>query len=283
MPAFSQQIGELFYINLGQYAVTTPGGGTASKNHNFKPTDPATTRQDKAVTYLEKVGAGWNVKAPSMVGDGFTLKGDGLGVLTADFGLIGSGSLDFASTATWYPTATPTVTRRTGQHKLFNTQMSLVTNDGTTTTTYACRYRSFEAAFRKTMLDDASISPGCANFRTSGDPTSGALRSSHEFDKQSLDFSFEVDMAAGSPEAAAVQDQRPFDIQLNATGGIIETTIRHAMNIHIPVAKYQMSKPVISGGIMRFAISGKGLFDFTTGKLFSIDLVNDIATYASAF
>lgn len=283
MPLFAQQIGELFYINLGQYAVTTPGGGTTSKNHNFKPTDPNTTRQDKAVSYVEKAGAGWNILAPSMVGDGFTLKGDGVGVMMADFGLVGSGKVDFGSTATWFPTSTPTVTRRTGQHKLFNTQVALITDDGVDTTAYECRYRSFEIAYKKTMLDEASMSPGCANFLTDGDQTTGLIRSSHEFDKQTLDFTFEVDMAVGSPEAAYVQSQAPLSIALTATGGIIEGSIHHAMNIAIPVGKYTTTKPVVSGGIMRFSISGKALFDFATSKLFSIDLVNDIATYASAF
>lgn len=283
MPGFSQELGKLFYLNMGQYAITTPSGGTTSKQHAFKPTDPTVTRQDKAVTYAEKAGTGWNVLARSMVGDGFVLKGDGMGILTADFGLMGSGFLNFSSPVTWYPTATPTVARLTGLHKLFNSQVALAITDAGGTTNYGCRYRSFEFAYKKSMLDDASMSPGCANFLSASDPVTGAIRSSHEFDKQTLDFTLEVDMAAGSPEAINVQQQKPMDILLTATGGIIEAAIRHKLSMIVPVAKYSASKPVVSGGIMRFTISGKALFDFTTGKLFEIDLINDVATYASAF
>lgn len=282
VPGFSQELGKIFYLN-GSYAVATHAAGTLSKDHTFKPTDPAVTRQDKAVTYLEKVGTGWNVKMPSAVLDGWSLKGDALGVLMCDINLMGSGKLDFASTASFYPTATPTVSRLTGLHKLFNSQVALVVTDAGTPTTYGCRYRKFQVDYKKTMLDAAGMSPGCANFLTAGDPTSGAFRGSHEFDKQSLDFTLQVDMAAGSPEAVAVQQQKPLSVVITVTGGIIEGSIPHKLTLTIPVAKYKTSKPVVGDGIMQFTIAGKGLFDFTTNELFDIVLTNDVATYASAF
>lgn len=284
IPGYVQELGKLFYINMGQYAVVTPAGGSVSKQHTFKPTDPATTRQDKAVTYLEKAGTGWNVLAKSMVSDGFVINGDAMGILTADFNLIGSGFVNFASSATFYPTATPTVTRLTSLHKLFNSQVALVVTDTGGTTTYGCRYRKFQVAYKKTMLEDAAYQPGCATFLTAGDPLTGALRSSYEFDKQMLDFTLEVDMASGSPEAVAVQTQKAEAIVITVTGGLIEAGgSRHSMIITIPIGKYQTSKPVVSGGMMRFTISGKAFFDFTTGKLFDIVVFNDVATYASAF
>jgi|GEM_PF-5296865 len=283
MPGFIQQFGELFYLNMGQYSVAAHSGGTLSKDHKFKPTDPNVTRQDPAVSYLEKAGAGWKVMSESMVGDGFTLKGDAMQVLTADFGLVGSGKIDFASAATWFPTATPTVARRTGLHKLFNSQVALVCTDGGGAAAYGCRYRSFEISYKKTLLDAAGYQPGCARFLSSGDPTSGAIRSSHEFDKQTLDFTFVVDMAAGSPEAVSVQQQKPTEIVLTATGGIIEDTIPYTMVVTIPIATYTAAKPTVADGIMRMTISGKGLFDFTTGEMFDIALTDNIATYANAF
>lgn len=282
MPGFSQQMGELFYIN-GSYAVSTPPGGSSSKKHVFKPTDPTVTRQDKAVTYCETTGAGWNVLMPSCVADGWVIKGNGKGVITLDYNLIGSGKLNLAPGTTWYPTSTPNVARRTGQHKLFNSQVALVVTDGGSPTTYGCRYRSFEFAYKKTMLDDAGMSPGCGNFLVAGDPTSGMIRSAHEFDKQMLDFTLVVDMASGSPEAIAVQQQKPLLVVLTVAGGIIETTIRHQLKVTIPVAKYKTAKAGVGDGIMQFTLSGKALFDFATNKLFEVELINDIATYASAF
>ncbi len=280
---FSQELGKVFYLN-GQYAVALHSGGTLSKDHTFKPTDPSVTRQDKAVTYVEQAaGGGWNVLAPSMVSDGWSLKGDALGPLMCDVNLIGSGAINTAPGTTWYPTATPSVSRVTALHKLFNSQVSLVCTDTVGTTTYACRYRKFQFDFKKTMLDAAGMSPGCGIFRVSGDPTSGLLRGSHEFDKQSLDFSLTVDMASGSPELAAVQNQLAEAIVLTVTGGIIEGAIPHKLVLTVPLAKYKTADAVVGDGIMQVSITGKALFDFTTGKLFDIVLTNDVATYASAF
>ncbi|MBS1793352.1 MAG: hypothetical protein JSS81_05830 [Acidobacteria bacterium] len=283
IPGHSQELGKVFYLNHGQYSVSTPSGGTTSKEHNFKPTDPTVTRQDKAVTYAEYFGAGWNVVMPRAVSDGYTLKGSELGVLTCDFSLLGAGLIIPNSSVTWYPTATPTVSRLTGLHKLFNTQVNLVVTDNATPTTYGCRYRSFEIAFKKTMLSDAGYKPGCADFAISNDPTSGVIRSAHEFDKQMVDFTFVVDMATGSPEFIAVQQQKPLDVLLTATGGIIEGAINHKLSYILPLIKYKTSKPTVTNGIATFTISGKAFYDFTTNKMLEIKLVNDVATYASAF
>jgi hypothetical protein len=97
MPAFIDQLGRVFILNLGNYAVATPGGGTTSKQHTFKPQDPFTSRQNKAVTYAETTGPGWNVLMPRAVSDGFSLKGDGLGIMTCDFGLQGAGLINPAA------------------------------------------------------------------------------------------------------------------------------------------------------------------------------------------
>jgi hypothetical protein len=43
------------------------------------------------VTYAETTGPGWNVLMPRAVSDGFSLKGDGVGIMTCDFGLQGAG------------------------------------------------------------------------------------------------------------------------------------------------------------------------------------------------
>lgn len=288
MPCLAQQIGELFALNLGQYSVATPGGGTLSRNHTFKPTDPATTRQDPAVSYLENVGGTGgehNILARGMVGTGFTLKGSGKGVMSCDFELQGSGSVLTDSAATWYPTATPTAVRRdlTLQHKLRNTQIGLVVTDPANgNTTYGCRYRSYEFSFKKTMLDEAAVSPGCATFAVSGDPTSGAIRTSHEFDKQMMDYTFEVDIF-DQKELVRLTKQSPLAIVLTATGGIIEGAIPFKLVWTIPIGKHTVAKPVVSGGQMRTTVSGNALFDFATNKLFDIVLTNDTATYATGW
>lgn len=283
MPAFVEELGRPLILNLGDYAVATPGGGTTSKEHTFKPLDPSVTRQGKAVTYAETTGPGYNVLMPRAVADGFTLRGDGKGILTMDFGLQGAGKIDPASSVTWSG-GTPTVTTPTDRTKFFNTQMGLVaTPSGEGAVTYGCRYRSFEINYRQTLLSEAGYKPGCADFLTPGDPTSGMIRSAHEFDKQMLDFSFDVDMATGSPELVLVQNQKNINIVLTATGGIIEAAIAKKLTITIPVAHYTTTKPTTGDGIYRFTINGSAFFDYATSKLFEVKLVNSVATYASGW
>lgn len=283
IPGFAQELGKVYYLNMGD-TVSTPSGGTNSRKHTFVPTDPTVTRQDKAVSYVENIGAGWHKLMPSAVSDGFVLKGSDAGVLTLDFNLLGSGKVVNDPAITYPPTATPTVTNLTGLYKFFNTQMNITPNDGGSyNTAYGCRYRSFEIAFRKTMLDDAGFKPGCGNYLVSGNPDSGMIRSAHEFDKQMLEFNFNVDMAANSPEFACVQDQRPISLVLTATGGIIEGVIPYEHKVTINIAKYRTTKPALVNGIWQFAISGKALFDAAANKLFQIELTNNVTSYATAF
>jgi hypothetical protein len=283
IPAHPQEMGKVFIINCGGYQINTPEGAVTAKEHVFKPTDPSVTRQDRAVTYAEKVPPGYNVLSPRCVGDGFTLKGTGLGVLMLDFGLQGAGALNVNSPVTWSG-ANPTVKKPTGLHKFFNTQIGLIVDSGKgTETQYGCRYRDFEFAFRKTLKLEAGYKPGCQEFIVPEDPTSGVIRSACEFDKQMLDFRFGVDMGVGSPELLAVQQQRPLDILLTATGGIIEGAIRHKLTWAIPVAYYKTSKPTFKNNVASFDISGSAFFDYVTNKLFELRLVTNVASFATGW
>lgn len=283
IPGFAQELGKVYYLNMAD-TVSTPSGGTLSRKHTFVPTDPTVTRQDKAVSYVENVGAGWHKLMPSAVSDGFTLRGDGRGVLMLDFSLVGAGKIVNDPAITYPPTSTPTVTNLSGLYKFYNTQVGITPNDGGSyNTAYSCRYRSFQIAFRKTLLEEAGFKPGCANFLTAGNPDSGMIRSALEFDKQSLEFNFNVDMAANSPEFQCVQDQRPIALVITASGGIIEGAIPFEHKVTLNIAKYRTTKPQLVNGIWQFAISGKALFDKVANKLFQIELTNDVVSYASAF
>lgn len=284
MAGYVTELGRPLFLNLGDYSVVTPGGGTTSKEHTFKPQNPQVSRQGRAVTYAETLGPGWNVLMPRAVADGFSLKGDASQVLSLDFGLQGAGKIDPASTVTWSPTATPTVVDVTTRQKFFNTQVALVTTpSGVSAINYGCRYRAFEFNYRQTLLLDAGFKPGCAEYNTPGDSTSGQIRSACEFDKQLLDFTLSVDMAAGTPELTYVQQQKPIDILLTAQNALIEGSIYEKLTVKVPVAYYRMTKPTIRNGIYSFDITGSGFFDYVTGKMLEVQLINTIASYATGW
>ncbi|MBX3267102.1 MAG: hypothetical protein KF831_10380 [Acidobacteria bacterium] len=283
MAGYVDELGRILVLNLGDYGVVTPGGGTTSKEHTFKPQNPSVSRQGRAVTYAETTGPGWNVLMPRAVGNGFVLRGDEKSPLSIDFGLQGAGAINPASGVTWSG-GTPTVVDPTDRTKFFNTQVALrATPQGESEVVYGCRYRSFEINYQQTLLLEAGFKPGCSDFLTPGDPESGIIRSACEFDKQMLDFSFEVDMASGSPELVLVQNQKPIVIVVEATGPIIEAAIAKKLTITIPVAHYRTTKPTIKNGIYTFTISGKAFFDYATSKLVEVKLVNTITSYITGW
>jgi len=283
MPAYIDQMGYVLALNLGNYAVGTPSGGSTSKEHTFKPQNPSVSRQGKAVTYAETTGPGWNVLVPRCVANGFSIKGDDLGHLTMDFGLQSAGKVDPASGATWTG-GSPTVATPTDRAKFFNTQVALkVTPSGESQVVYACRYRSFELNYQQSLLLDAGFKPGCGEFLTPGDSTSGIIRSACEFDKQTADFTMQVDMASGSPELVHLQAQKPIAVQIEATGGLAELGVNKKLTIDIPVAYYKTTKPSQKNGIYTFTITGKAFYDYVTSKMLQIKLINNIATYASGW
>lgn len=283
IPGFAQELGKAFYLSMSD-TITTPPGGTNSRKHTFVPTDPSVTRQDPAVSYVEKLGSGSHRLAPSMVADGFTLSGNGAGVLLCDLNLKGSGKVVENPAITYPPTATPTVQTLTGLAKLFNSRMTLTPNDGGTyNTAYGCAYRSFQIAFKKTLLEQAGYKPGCQNFFVANDPTSGIIRSALEFDKQMLDFNFDIDLPANTPEYDCVKDQRPINLTFDILGGLIEATIRHQLTVKITAAKYDVVKAKLADGIWQLGIQGKAFFDTGLNKLFTIELTTDVLNYATAW
>lgn len=283
IPGYIDQIGYILALNLGNYAVATPSGGTTSKEHTFKPQDPSVSRQGKAVTYVETAGPGWNILVPRCVANGFSLKGDGLGHLMLDFGLQSAGKINAASTATWTG-GTPSVATPTDRAKFFNTQVALkVTPSGESQVVYGCRYRSFEINYQQSLLLDAGFKPGCADYNTSGDPTSGVIRSACEFDKQVCTFTLEVDMASGSPELGHLQAQKPIVIQIEATGPNAESGVAKKITVDLPVSYYQTTKPTVKNNIYTFTITGKAFYDYATSKMLQVKLINNVATYATGW
>jgi hypothetical protein len=149
--------------------------------------------------------------------------------------------------------------------------------------TYGCRYRAFSLDYKQSLLLDAGYKPGCADFLTAGDFTSGIIRSACEIDKQTASFTLEVDMATGSPELALVQKQLPISLVLTAQGSLIELAIKKKLTVTIPVSYYKSSKPSEKNGIYTFTISGDAFFDYATSKMLQVDLINTIASYAAGW
>lgn len=276
MPGYIEEIVRPIKLAMGGYAVATPSGGVLSKEHTMTPQDFNVSRQLQAVSYFEKLGI-HDILFPSVLVDGFNLKGNDLGVLMLDFGLQGSGKIINPSGVT----VATHVQTPTNLRKLFNTQIGLEVTDGVTPVTYGCKYRSFDLSYKNSFLGEAGYKPGCNQYQIANDPTSGLVRSELMFDKQESEFNFEVDMEANSGELDAVIKQKPLNIILTATEGIIEGVIARKLTATMPKVYYRARKLGEGNGVMRFQINAKVFTDVATGKSLEIKAVNEIATYAS--
>jgi hypothetical protein len=284
MVGWLEEIGRVAKLVMGGYAVTTPGGGTVSRSHKMTPQDPAVSRQLQAVTYWEKLGISDNLFR-GVLGQSFGLSGDAMGALQLDFALQPSGKVTYPSgvnPATHVVSPADVSVAPSGLHKLYNTQIALVVDDGVTPVTYGCKYRKFALNYENTFFMEAGYKPGCGNFQTNGDKTSGAVMSELLFDQQNISFSFEVDMAEDSGELDAVMKQKPMEIVTTISDGtIIEAAIARSLEINIPKTYYTARKLGEGGGIWRMMIEANVFYDSVSNKTLEMTAVNDIATYAT--
>jgi hypothetical protein len=220
-----------------------------------------------------------------VVGQSYRLSGDAAGHLVMDFTLQPSGKVTYPSLvvpATHVQLPSAVEIAPSGLHKLFNTQIALVVTDGVTPVTYGCKYRKFDLSYENTFFVEAGYKPGCGEFQVANDKTSGMVASEMLFDKQNINFSFEVDMEVDSGELDAVIKQKPMAITQTITDGtIIEGAIARSLINNMPKTYYKARKLGEGNGIWRMAIDAEVFYDSVTGKTLEMKAVNDVATYAT--
>jgi hypothetical protein len=284
MVGWIEEIARIKKLVMGGYAVATPSGGTSSKEHTITPQDPAVSRQLQAVSYWEKIGSNDNLFR-GVLGQSFNLSGDQLGALNIDFTLQPSGKVVYPSLvnpASHVQLPSAVGIAPTGLHKVFNTQIALVITNGTTPKTYGCDYRKFNLSYENTWFMEAGYKPGCNNFQTDNDKTSGAVLSELLFDQQNIRFSFEADMGVGTEELDALIKQKPMGItQEISDGSIIEGSIARKITNSMPRVYYTARKLGEGNGVWRMAVDAEVAEDLTSGKSLETKIINDVATYAT--
>lgn len=277
MPGFIEELPKAFKLVLGGYAVTTPDGGTTAKSHKITPLSPAVSRQLQAVSYIEKVGA-HDIMAPSMLGESLSLQGNDQGLLMCDLSLRGSGEVK-DSGVTWGSH----VDVLTGFHKVFNTQMKLELDNGSDAPyEIGCNYRAFNLSVQNEFLDAAGYKPGCNRYQTSGDNASGAIRSELLLNRQNITFNFTMDIGSTNEGFDELVKQTPMKIVLSAEGAEIASEgIDRALIVTMERVFYTARQIGESNGVVTFEISGTVMTDVSTGKSIEIEVVNDVATYAT--
>lgn len=277
----SQEIGRALLAALGAVETDQPAAGPSPTVYRsvFTPQDAATSRQLPAYGMVEQVADAHDVGYPSMVTERLVIKGDGTGRLTMDRTERGSGKRLDPSTVDWDDDVDPL---DNAVDYFYNSQVTLVVNDGGGDIEYACRYDSFTLTIDNRLLADDGYRPGCATFQDDNDRASGMIRSECLFGSRMYDLDMTVRLAAGSAEYTALQQQKDLAIVLTAEGGIIEDAYTHKLTFTIPIARYQTVTLGNANGIMTLQLKAKVFFDVENDQILEAELINDVAAYTAA-
>lgn len=281
----SEEVGRDLLLAFGNVATTQPDVTNAPtvRRHVFKPMDVAVTRQLPAMSLVEIIGAGLNRLIPSLVAEGFSLKGDGVARIAETLGLAGSGEVvtpsGFANAAA--------ITDLADLHFFTNSQVKLTIADAGTLSNavdYGAvkRLESWEFNVANTLLKEEGYRPGAGRFLTANDPTSGALRSELLVGARAYTGGFLARFSSQSDELAALRSKKKLDVLIELTGARIGNTVfNHKLTIKATRASYDTVELGAKNGLMTVQIKPKFMFDAAAGVAASVELVNETVSYVS--
>jgi hypothetical protein len=285
----SEQAGRLLLLANGSVVTTQPNAGTAPTvyQHVFNPQDENVSRQLPVTTWIERLGGASPAidrKFPSMCVEQFGLKGDGVTRIAANLAFVGSG---LVTTPSGLSVADMETIRQAALHYFFNTQVDLTIADAGTLSNsidYGSvkRLESWSADINNNLIKADAYRPGAALFQTSGNPTSGAIRSELLFGIREYKMGFMARLASQSDELAALLARKPLDCKIVMTGAQIGATIyNHSLTLEAPRLVYDVADLGAKNGIVTIAITAKLLFDITSGKQLTWTLINTTTSYTT--
>lgn len=283
----SDPIGRELYSVMGAVATTQPDsvGAPSAYQSLFTPQDPNTSRQLPAHTYMEKIGAAYNVKYPSCVTESLEISGEGTDRISASVAYRGSGKRTSPSGITYsLDPLTNHVNIAQGLKYFFNSQISIIRSDYSTQTNpvnygTAKMLESWRFQYANQLLADDGYRPGSTDFQTANDPTSGAIRSECLFGQRQVEFEAVVRLDSGTDEYAALQTQKKMNVQALLTGPTIAAAVKHKLLIVMPRCSYSMVELSNRNGIATVQLRFKVLFDETNNKIVEVTLTNETASY----
>lgn len=280
----SEPAGRILRGALGSIATSQPAAGTDPTvyRHVFVPQDPNTSRQLPAYSFLEQVGSAIDCLYPSGVFESLSFRGQGIDRIKAAFGLRGSGKRTNPSGVTW---ATH-VSEVSGHKYFFNSVCEVKIADAgalTNEVNYSSQKRieSWTLDYTNNLLAEDGYRPGSTAFQTSGDVTSGAVRSECLFGSRAIRAGFVARVDAGSDEHLALQSQSDLDFKVILTGPTISNSYTHKLTIAAPLTRYETVDYGQQNGIVTLQIVPKLLWDTSADNIVTFTLDNTTASYAT--
>jgi hypothetical protein len=286
----SETLGRLLFYAFGLVSTSTIQLNNIYA-HTFNPMNPTTSvgRQLPAFSYLEQIGAEYDVLYPSCVIDTLSISGDSLNRIMGSATFRGSGKRISPSIP---PSTSINFATQVGPSQnlnyFYNTQVGITFNPASGFTgsqlAYTCDYDSFSFTIRNGLNPESGYRAGCGKYQVSGDSTSGAIRSEMLFGQRDIDLTFTVRMNTSSKEYDYLQKQKLLTGSITLTGGQIGATgANHTLVISFDRAA--METAVIgaeSDNIVTLQINLKPLVLNTTTnpfKVVDVVLTNGVQSY----
>lgn len=277
----SQNAGRYFYAALGGYTVAAVSGSAGAYKHTFKPIDTSATAQLPSYSIVPQLAASSSVVNslfPSNVCSAFSITSTGKDRVSANASWVGSGDEITPSGITWATHVTPV---QGTQNNFYNTNTNILVaaddNGGGGFTT--CELKSWNFGIANSFADGDY---GCPRFKISGNVESGALRSHLLLTGTEFSAGFTLRLRPSDPAYAMLVNQTPTVLRFSLIGGAIGATVsNHKLDIAFALTYYESATRGFDEGFAVIEITPTALFSTGSNAILTVELTNNIASYAS--
>lgn len=276
----SDDLVRYLYMVCGQIASAQPAAGTDPNvsQHTVKPIDLGVSHQLPPYGLAEKAGTGLDQEFVGMVGKRFLLSGDGIGVITGEVELEGTGKRTEPSGLIFQPDASYNVPAPSGLVYWKNTMLSLSVADSGTLAN-AINYCAAKRVNKWSIEINNTLNPGfrpCAgDYQTANDPDSGAVASEKLIIGQTISPQVVVRVEPGSVELQYLREQRPLDFKLALTGATISNAYKHKVEYSSPITVYSAVQVNEEENFLVYAITAEPLTDLATNNVYQFVVTNN--------
>jgi len=278
----AQEIGRDLYDAFGKVVTTQPdvANNPLVYQHVFSTMDLAVSRQLPSRSWVEQLGSAIDRLHPGVCLAQLAMSGEGVGRLVASGQWQGSGKEVEPSGLTGVDIS--------GLHYFYESQCTVKFEAAgpviTNMATGPNRLNSWRVEIINQLLADDGFRPGAALFQTTGDPTTGEVRSELLLGDQSFNIVANVRLLSNDPLRAYLKAQTNLIFTNDILGGVIAGG-DGTQNFKLAIKAYQAPFKAVQlgerNGLVSLELQINPLFQLSSGKDLEITLTNDVASYTS--
>jgi hypothetical protein len=277
----AEEVGRDLYDAFGKVVTTQPAAvaNPTVYQHVFSTMDLTASRQLPSRAWVEKLGSAIDRLFPGVCLAQLALSGEGTQRLNGSGQWQGSGKEVEPSGLTGVDI--------TGLHYFEQSQCTVKFDNGSVLTNMATapnRLNSWRIEIINQLLGEDGFVPGNAAYQTTGNSTSGQVRSEMLVGDQNFNIVANVRMLSNDPLRAYLKTQTSLIFTNDVVAGVIaggDGTYNYKLSIKAYRAPFKAVQIGERNGLVTLELTMNPLFDLTSGKDLEITLINDVASYTT--